>query len=274
MRLRRGSTGRKHEITIASATATFWCITVEPGGAPMMRPIWSPTVSGISHQPSAHARMPRSFHVRAYSATRSSAAAGMAPSEWLIRYVVDSRIGNRSRYDVRSVELALGRSDIAGRRTEQPAGSLLLEDVRGPPRDTRASEHGRCERGWNLGDVEDKRRVVLHVRPQGTLRMPTLQLGESRFFEPLRDLDLRRTELPRRALEDARARILSAVDAMAEAHDPPLCIECVAHPPFGIAHRLDLVEHWLDVGRGAAVKRPRQRTHRGRERRTAVRSGR
>src|SRR5690348_17213609 len=102
-------------------------MTVDPGGAPMMRPIWSPTVSGISHHPSAHARIPRSRHVRAYSATRSSAAAGIAPSEWLIRYVVCARIGNRSRYDVRSVEAALGGSDIARRRTEEPAGSLLLE---------------------------------------------------------------------------------------------------------------------------------------------------
>src|SRR4051795_897139 len=69
----------------------------------MMRPIWSPTVSGSSHQPSAHARMPRSLHIRAYSATRSSTAAGIAPSEWLIRYVVCSRIGKRPRYSSRSV---------------------------------------------------------------------------------------------------------------------------------------------------------------------------
>jgi hypothetical protein len=40
---------------IASAIATFWCMTVEPGGAPMMRPTWSPTVIGISHQPSPQA---------------------------------------------------------------------------------------------------------------------------------------------------------------------------------------------------------------------------
>ena len=60
-------------------------MTVEPGAAPMIRPIWSPTVIGISHQPSAQARMPRVFHVRAYSRMRSSAAAGIAPSEWLIK---------------------------------------------------------------------------------------------------------------------------------------------------------------------------------------------
>jgi hypothetical protein len=72
-------------------------MTVLPGGAPMIRPIWSPTVTGISHQPSPHARMPRSFHMRAYSSSRSSAAAGIAASEWLIRYVQSRRIGKRSR---------------------------------------------------------------------------------------------------------------------------------------------------------------------------------
>ena len=44
----------------------------------MMRPIWSPTVIGIVHQPSPQARMPRSLHMRAYSASRSSAFAGIA----------------------------------------------------------------------------------------------------------------------------------------------------------------------------------------------------
>ena len=62
-----------------------------------MRPIWSPTTIGIVHQPSPQARTPRVFHVRAYSASRSSTAAGIAPSEWLIRYVVSARMGKRSR---------------------------------------------------------------------------------------------------------------------------------------------------------------------------------
>ena len=76
---------------------TFWCIETVPGGAPISRAIWSPTVSGSSHQPSPQARMPRVFQSRAYCSTRSSAAAGIAPSEWLIRYVVSARIGKRSR---------------------------------------------------------------------------------------------------------------------------------------------------------------------------------
>ena len=58
---------------------------VVPGRAPMMRPTWSPTVSGMSHHPSPQERIPRVPHIRAYSARRSSAAAGIAASEWLIR---------------------------------------------------------------------------------------------------------------------------------------------------------------------------------------------
>ena len=81
---------------------TFWCMTVVPGGAPISRPIWSPTVSGSSHQPSLQARMPRVLHDVAYSRTRRSASAGIGPSEWLIRYVVCERIGKRSRYAVSS----------------------------------------------------------------------------------------------------------------------------------------------------------------------------
>ena len=60
-------------------------MTTEPGGAPTMRPIWSPTVIGIVHQPSPQARIPRVAQTLAYSASRSSAAAGIAPSEWLMR---------------------------------------------------------------------------------------------------------------------------------------------------------------------------------------------
>ena len=72
-------------------------MTVEPGGAPIRRPIWSPTVTGSSHQPSPQARTPRVFHASAYRARRRAASAGIGPSEWLIRYVVSARIGKRSR---------------------------------------------------------------------------------------------------------------------------------------------------------------------------------
>ena len=83
-------------------------MTVVPGGAPISLPIWSPTVSGKSHQPSPQARIPRVFQACAYSMTRRSASAGIGPSEWLIRYVVCARIGKRSRYSVSSTAASLG----------------------------------------------------------------------------------------------------------------------------------------------------------------------
>ncbi len=59
----------------------------------MIRPIWSPTVSGIAHQPSAQERMPRSSHIRANSASRSATWRGIGPSEWLsqVRRVREDR---------------------------------------------------------------------------------------------------------------------------------------------------------------------------------------
>src|SRR5262245_41418536 len=77
-------------------------MTVEPAGAPTMRPIWSPTSIGVRHQPSAQARIPRSAHMRAKSASRSAAFLGIGPRVWLARYVVCSRIGNSERYARRS----------------------------------------------------------------------------------------------------------------------------------------------------------------------------
>src|SRR5438067_12414174 len=85
------------EITTASATVTFWCIDTVPAGAFTIDPIRSPTWPAIPHHESAHARTPRVLHVRAYSNRSSSASAGMAPSEFEIRYVVFSTIGNRDR---------------------------------------------------------------------------------------------------------------------------------------------------------------------------------
>jgi hypothetical protein len=60
--------------------ATFWCMTIEPAGAPTIRPIWSPTSIGERHQPSAHARIPRSAHICANSASRAAAFLGIGPS--------------------------------------------------------------------------------------------------------------------------------------------------------------------------------------------------
>src|SRR3954465_7991410 len=158
----RGPFRSKHERTTASAIVTFWCIETDPGGAPTIRPIWSPTVSGSSHQPSSHARTPRVFQARAYSSSRSSAAAGMAPSEWLIRYVVSARIGNRSRYAVRSTDRAY--RPRGGRRIVPRA------DERVPGRDLPSSDarkrwgRWRNEMNVKVGDPVPEVRLDAYVR--------------------------------------------------------------------------------------------------------------
>ena len=50
---------------------TFCCITTSPSPAPMIEPTRLPTVTGISHQPSSQARMPRVAQVSANSRSRA-----------------------------------------------------------------------------------------------------------------------------------------------------------------------------------------------------------
>ena len=64
---------------------TFGSIATVPAAAPRSGAIPSPTVTDMSHQESAQARTPRVAHVRAYSASASAAARGIAPREFEIR---------------------------------------------------------------------------------------------------------------------------------------------------------------------------------------------
>ena len=89
-----------------------------------------------------------------------------------------------------------------------------------------------------------------------------------------RHLDTRRAELDRRALEHARARVLRAVDAMAEAHDPLAAVEQLADVLLGIAVLGDRVDHRQHARRRAAVERPGERPDRRRHRGGAVGAGR
>ena len=79
--LLRGPFQLKQEVTIHWQMETFCCMTTSPGPAPMMLPMRSPTVTGMSHQPSSQARMPREAQVSVNSRTASAAPRGMAPSE-------------------------------------------------------------------------------------------------------------------------------------------------------------------------------------------------
>ena len=67
------------------ATLAFWCIEIDPGGAPTTGARMSPSDRPISHQPSDHARTPRVIQLSANACTWSTARRGIAPSEWLTR---------------------------------------------------------------------------------------------------------------------------------------------------------------------------------------------
>ena len=84
------------------------------------------------------------------------------------------------------------------------------------------------ERRRDLGDVEHDRRPELDVRREHAVRLARVQLGERDPLELLGDLEPRRAELHRRAAEQPRARILGAVDAVAEAHQPLAAVEQIA----------------------------------------------
>ena len=106
------------------------------------------------------------------------------------------------------------------------------------------------------------------------------QRGDRRLLERLGDLDARRAELLRRAPQDPRARILGAVDAVAEAHDPLAAREQLLDVRLGIARLRDGVEHRQHARRRAAVQRAGERADRGRRgtprspRRSTLRSAR
>ena len=69
------------------------------------------------------------------------------------------------------------------------------------------------------------------------------------------------------------ARVVGAVDAMAEAHQPLAAVERLADPRLGVLGRADLAELVDDLRRRAAVERPLHRADRARDRRRDVASG-
>src|SRR4051812_25997936 len=126
------------------------------------------------------------------------------------------------------------RPDVAGGRANEAAGLLLLDDVRRPARDARTPEHGRRQVGRDLRDVEDDRGPELDVRLERAVRGLLAQRRERGLLERGRHLDARRSELLRCTAEDAGARILGAIYAVAEAHDALAALEELADVPLGI----------------------------------------
>ena len=109
---------------------------------------------------------------------------------------------------------------------------------------TRAQVNMRREQlRRHLGEVEHDGRPELDVGGQHAVGLARLQLGQRGLLERLGDLEARRAELARGAAQHARARVLGAVDAVAEAHQPLAAVERVLDPALGVAELLDLVEH-------------------------------
>src|SRR4051794_2047005 len=170
------------------------------------------------------------------------------------------------------LERASTRPDVVRRRSHEHPEALLLQDVRAPTCSAGTREHRGSERRRHLGDVEHDRRPVLDVRPRMARALLRDRLVRD-LLELLRDCNARRAELLRDALQHTRPRILCAVYAMAEAHDPLSAREGFGDPLLRIAAFGDGVEHRQHARRGAAVQRARERANCGRERRAGVGAG-
>ena len=113
--------------------------------------------------------------------------------------------------------------------------------------------------GGTLGVVEHDGRPELDVGGQHAVGLARPQLGERGRLERLGDLGARRADRLRRAPQHPRARVLGAVHAVPEAHQPLAAVEHRPHPALGVAGPLDLVEHPQHARRRAAVERAGER---------------
>src|SRR5581483_12421989 len=68
--------------------------------------------------------------------------------------------------------------DVLGRRPDQPALPLLLQDVRRPAGGPSAGEHRREEIRWNVGEVEHHGGPELDVGGEHAVRLARLKLGQ------------------------------------------------------------------------------------------------
>ena len=134
-------------------------------------------------------------------------------------------------------ERAGAGADVLGARPDQAALALLLEDVGRPAGGARAGEQRREQLRRDLGAVEHDRRPELDVGRQHAVGLARLQLGQRGLLERLGDLEARRAELARGAAQHAGARVLGAVDAVAEAHQPLAAVERRLDLALGVARR-------------------------------------
>ena len=124
--------------------------------------------------------------------------------------------------------------------------------------------------------MQHGRRVVLDVgleRPFGVLLGEDAQDDVLDLDRPLEPVGAMLHPLGDRA-QRGGARVVRAVDAVAEAHQPLAAVERVADPGFGRCRGLHLAELVDDLGRRAAVERSLHRADRRGHGRCDVRPGR
>src|SRR5665811_1590395 len=127
-------------------------------------------------------------------------------------------------------------ADVASRRTDETTGALLLEHVSRPPGGACAGEHRREHRGGNLGEVKQDGGPELDVRGEHPVGATGMELVERSLFQSGRDGEAWCAQALAGSPQHARARVLRAIHAVAETHQP-----------------IALVEHALDVCRGVAA---------------------
>src|SRR5699024_979549 len=132
------------------------------------------------------------------------------------------------------------RSRVPRGGTYQPAGALLLQDVRAPPGGPGAGEHRGEHVRRHLGEVEHDRRPELHVRLQHPVRAALSQLRERRLLQLLRDLVAGGLQLLGGAAQHPCPGVLGAVDAVAESHQPFAAVQQRLHVRAGVAGLLHL----------------------------------
>ena len=126
----------------------------------------------------------------------------------------------------------------------------------------------------DVGEVQDDRRPELHVRLDHAVGAALAQLLERGGLEGLGDLVARGVELQAGPPEHAGPRVLGAVDAVAEAHQPLAAVQDALDVALGVAGALDLLEHVQHAAGRTAVQRPGHGADGPGDRRGDVRAGR
>ena len=163
--------------------------------------------AGARTRPSSRPPRGRGRRRRRGRPAETSARESAAPMPEPAPVTIAERPANRSRTSTRPTRPAsrrpVGRwpgrgSGVDRRGPDQPAGLLLLEDVRRPAAGAGTGEHrGEHVRG-DLGEVEDDRGPELDVGLQHPVGPTGPQLGQRRLLERLGHLVARRVELARR----------------------------------------------------------------------------